>query len=73
MDWEYTTLSIKILHAKGLGTGFAAAISHEAEVELQTLGEQGWELVSVMPADDATILGASGTRSGLAFFKRQEG
>ena len=72
MKWEYKTLSIKISHRKGLGTGPAAEISKEGEVELQKLGEQGWELVTVMPSDDGTIIGSSGTMFGLAFFKRQK-
>jgi len=76
MQWEHTTLAIKILRKKPVvvkGIGHAEPyVSEDTEVELGKLSEQGWELVSVMPVDDAGVLGRSPTRWGVAFFKRQK-
>jgi hypothetical protein len=80
MAWEYKTLGIRIqqktlLEKKLIGpkaVGYVEAVlDDDAEQELHELGEQGWELVSLIPIDSGGLLGSSaGTHAAIAFFKR---
>jgi hypothetical protein len=75
--WEYRTLNLKIVEKKDKEAsffsfvGFLQDLQDGSEVELSTLGEEGWELVSVMPIDSPGL--AVGTRNAIAFFKREKG
>ena len=65
MRWEYTTLGIRIARKKPVpvnGKLYAAApnLQEEAEAGLESLGEQGWELVSVIPFSSAAFFGNAG-------------
>ncbi len=80
MAWEYKTIGISIrqktlLEKKLIGpkaVGYVEDILvNDGEQELRKLGEQGWELVSVVPIDSGGLLGSSaGTHAAIAFFKR---
>lgn len=63
MRWEYTTMQVK---AKGFFLGGAFDAS-EFQNELNKLGAEGWELVSVF--DTNMVQGQ--TRDIVAVFKRQ--
>ena len=80
MAWECKTLGIrrqqkellekKLIGAKGVGY-VEAVLVDDAEQKLPELGEQVWELVSIVPIDSGGLLGSSaGTIAAIAFFKR---
>lgn len=61
--WEYKTIKIKM-------TGFAGGILdiEEFDYELNTLGTQGWELVSAFTTTQSQGAG----RDAIAVFKRRK-
>ena len=78
MEWEYKTLHLKITARTPEGTAWIKWVirdlENDTEVKMTDLGKEGWELVSVMPIDDPTLLGSfGGTKVAIAFFKRQTG
>lgn len=74
MKWEYKTLEVRILIKLAKADGIAYScpeLPEDALQELAKLGEQGWEMVSVMPVNSAMFLGSSaGTRTAMIFLKR---
>ena len=72
--WEYTqrtiTLSPERVRHKGYFRKFdTAKKAHSTSIdELQALGEEGWELVSVLPS--ASLGSETAAESALAIFKR---
>ncbi len=77
MEWEYTTLEFRILRKKAAvvkGVGYAAPnLPEDTKAEFRKLGEQGWELVSIIPVEPTMWLGCSpGTQGAVAFFKRKK-
>jgi hypothetical protein len=75
MHWEHKTPAIRILTKsaqEGRQLFLDPDFTEETEAEFRTLGEQGWELVSVMPMSRAALFGSAATRTGLAFSKRQK-
>ena len=75
MEWEYKTLPVRILTKSVVENGqifLDPDLSEETEAQLKMLGDQGWELLSVMPIARVTFFGSAATRNGLAFFKRQK-
>ena len=77
-SWEYKTLAIEIVqrsdpekaaNAPWFSLHFPEQdVAEGAADHFDTLGDQGWELVSVIPLDPGGIV--AGTRSAIAFFKR---
>jgi len=70
--WEYKTLHLAV-DEYNAGEGFfkwrlGQDLESDAEDRLSELGDEGWELISVMPIDPPGI--TSGTRNAVAFFKR---
>ena len=59
--WEYEAL---LLSKKIFSSGF------REEEEMNTMGKEGWELVSVIP-QHAQIGLTGATTGGIAFFKRE--
>ncbi len=71
-NWEYKTLSLKIVDKTEKGKFFSLCylqdVEEGAEIELSDIGSKGWELVSVMPIDYPGAV--FGTKYAVAFFKR---
>lgn len=78
IHWEYHTLQIKVSQQRSLDEEkhhpwFSIVfptpdVAEGTETELSSLGEQGWELVSVLPIDPGGVL--TGTQYAIAFLKR---
>lgn len=71
--WEYKTLKLSVEQKKEreggfFSLGYSQDLKEGSDTELVNLGDEGWELVSVMPIDTPGIV--SGTRNAIAFFKR---
>lgn len=73
-QWEYITITIRIVQTRGKMAGyftrheFQRGIDPESEAEMTELGRDGWELVSVVPLSSAaTPVDAA---RAAAFFKR---
>lgn len=72
--WEYTQRTIILAPARVRQKGYfrrfdTAKKAHATSLdELQQLGEEGWELVSVLPA--ASLALDDSSESALAIFKR---
>ena len=71
--WEYKTLNLRVEEKKDKEGGFFSLgylqdLKDGSDIELVKLGDEGWELVSVMPIDAPGII--VGTRNAIAFFKR---
>jgi len=68
--WEYKTLRLEIgLASKGfLSIRYDQKLEESSKIDIAELGDEGWELVSVMPIDTPGIV--AGTRNAVAFFKR---
>lgn len=72
--WEYKTVNLRVEQKRDKSArffsliGFVQDLKDGSETELASLGDEGWELVSVMPVDAPGI--ASGTLYAIAFFKR---
>ena len=77
-SWEYKTVAIEIVQhrnpereAKGKWFSLHFPDQDVADAtagDFAALGDQGWELVSVIPLDPGGVV--AGTRSAVAFFKR---
>lgn len=79
-SWEYKTLAIEIVQRRNTAKEANAPwfslhfpeqdVGEETSADFATLGNQGWELVSVVPLDPGGIV--AGTRGAIAFFKRPQ-
>ena len=73
LKWEYKTLNLRVETKMEREGGFFSLkylqdLKDGSDTELVNLGDEGWELVSVMPIDTPGI--AAGTRNAIAFFKK---
>jgi len=70
VKWEYKTLRLEIKEtSKGfLGTSYFQDIEEISKVDISQFGEEGWEMISVMPIHPPGVI--SGTSNAVAFFKR---
>lgn len=67
MQWEYNSIAIKIGRLDDV-----PCVDEGVRAKLDRLGEEGWELVSVVPVAYPTgVLGvARATKGAIAWFKR---
>ena len=69
--WEYKIITIKRVRSGGL---LSATIEWDSKIniedELQNLGENGWELVSIVPVADFANTGSGYTHELRYVFKR---
>ena len=78
MRWEYKTVNLRVEQKIGKSAGFFSLSRIEyvqylkdgSETEFASLGDEGWELVSVMPFNAPGI--GNGTLNAIAFFKRPQ-
>lgn len=60
-QWEYTTLTLRLVAGQGKVPGYfnrsqtVRNVSEDSEHDLNTLGAQGWELVSVLLLDLGSV------------------
>lgn len=72
--WEYRTVTLRVTQGQDKQAGYFArsqtirAIHPDSERELNDLGRQGWEMVSVMLLDLGSV--ESGPSTATAFLKR---
>jgi len=68
VTWEYTVIPVKTrIHTNHL-EGSSKPVMEDVQNDLNNLGKDGWELVSVQ---DVTLL--DGRRFTVAYLKRQKG
>lgn len=63
--WEYKTFQFNIESSND-----STDKSNETDLELAKFGNEGWELVSVMPVAARGI--GEGTQVAIAYFKREQ-
>lgn len=63
--WEYKTFQFKIKVSTDLSDQ-----TNEPDMEVVKFGNEGWELVSVMPVAARGI--GEGTQVAIAYFKREQ-
>ena len=78
VSWEYKTVAIEIVQRRNTEKEANAPwfslnfpeqdVTDGVAGDFAALGDQGWELVCVMPCDPGGIV--AGTRNAIAFFKR---
>lgn len=75
--WEYKTVQLRLEESKQKEGGFFSprayplrGLAKSSETELSELGNEGWELVSVMPVEAHGV--GFGTGNALAFLKRSK-
>jgi len=67
--WEYKALSLSRGYKHGFGSN-AHAGSWEGDLDMQKMGEDGWELVSVVPISSFFENGDGFTSELYFYFKR---
>jgi hypothetical protein len=70
--WEYQTITLKREYKTNIITG-ASVTNWNSTINLQQLGEEGWELVSVVPIADFQSDYSGFTHQLQYIFKRPKG